>query len=110
MSLAATADRIPIRMDPDGTARVGDTRVRLASVLHLYKQGIVPEEIHERFPSVPLGDIYGAIAYYLHHQAEVDAYLAEQGLQAERIRREIEARPETRALRETLLSRKAHTR
>lgn len=106
MSLAVASDPIPIRMDSDGTARVGETRVRLASVLHHYKQGATPEQIRESFPSVSLGDIYGAIAYYLHHRAEVDAYLEDLERKADRIRREVESRPETQALRGKLLARK----
>jgi hypothetical protein len=35
----------------------------------------MPEELHAGFPSVPLSDIYGAIAYYLEHQTELDQYL-----------------------------------
>lgn len=110
MTLAAVTDPAPIRVDSDGTVRVGDTRVRLASVLYHYQQGVAPEEIHERFPSLPLADIYAAIAYYLHHRADVDTYLAEVEAEAERVRREIESRPGTKALRHKLLAHKNETR
>jgi len=110
MSLAVASDPTPIRVDSDGTARVGASRVRLASVLHHYKQGATPEQIRESFPSVSLGDIYGAIAYYLHHRDEVDAYLADLEKEADRIRREVDSRPETQALREKLRASKKPTR
>jgi len=110
MTLAAVADPAPIRVDSDGSVRVGDTRVRLASVLYHHRQGATPEEIHERFPSLPLADVYAAIAYYLHHQSDVDAYLADVADEAERVRREVDARPETRALRSKLLAQRNQTR
>jgi len=106
MSLAVAADPTPIRVESDGAVRVGDTRVRLASIVFRHQQGATPEEIHESFPSVPLPDIYAVLAYYLRHQAEVDAYLAALDAEAERIRGEVEARPETKALREKLLARR----
>lgn len=106
MSLAVVADPAPIRVDSEGVARVARTRVRLTSIVFLHRQGATPEEIQESFPGVPLPDVYAVIGYYLRHQTEVDAYLAEADAEAERVRREVEARPETRALREKLLARK----
>lgn len=103
MSLAVAAEPTSVRVDPGGVARVGNTRVRLASVLYLHNQGSTPEEIHESFPSVPLADVYGAIAYYLHHRSDVDSYLADQEAEAERLQREVESRPETKRLRKKLL-------
>lgn len=110
MALAVAADPTPVRIDADGVARVGDTRVRLASIVYRHHQGDSPVEIHESFPSVPLPDIYAAVAYYLRHQAEVDAYLAEQDRLAEQIREELEARPESRDLRERLRAHKEQSR
>ena len=107
MSLAVAQDPHPVRLDAEGIARVGNTRVRLASVLFLHKQGATPEEIHERFPTVPLADVYASVAYYLHHRAEVDSYLAEHEAEAERVRQEVEARPATKRLRRTLRERQA---
>jgi uncharacterized protein (DUF433 family) len=102
VSLAVAADPTPIRIDPGGVPRVGDSRVRLASIVFLHLQGATPEEIRERFPSVALSDVYAVIAYYLRHRAEVDAHLAELEAEAQRIEAEVDARPETQALREKL--------
>lgn len=104
VTLALAVDPAPIRVDSDGAVRVGDTRVRLASIVFRHQQGATPEEIHESFPSVPLPDVYAVIGYYLRHQPEVDAYLAELDARGERIRDEVEARPETKALRAKLLA------
>ena len=106
MSLAVVADPAPFRTDPDGAVRVGDTRVRLASIVLRHQQGATPEQIHESFPSVLLPDVYAVIAYYLCHRAEVDAFLVQLDAEADRIREEVEARPATKALREKLHARK----
>lgn len=106
MSLAVAAESPPIRVDPAGVARVGDSRVRLASIVFRYRQGATPEEIQQSFPSVSLPDVYAVVAYYLRHRSEVDDYLADLDAEAERIRAEVESRPETRALRERLQARR----
>lgn len=105
MSLAVATDPTPIREDADGVVRIGDTRVRLASVLHHHKLGAAPEEIHERFPAVSLADLYAAIAYYLRHRSEVDEYLSAVEAEAETVRRSAESRPGMKALRQKLLAR-----
>jgi hypothetical protein len=38
------------------------------------------------FPVLSLEQVYGAITYYLAHRAEIDAYLREGELEAERLR------------------------
>ena len=38
-------------------------------------RGQSPEAIQEDFPSLKGGQIYGAIAFYLDHQAEIDKYI-----------------------------------
>jgi len=102
MPLALAADPPPIRLDSAGAVRVGDTRVRLESVVYRHRQGDTPEEIHECFPTVALSDIYGVVAYYLRHKGEIDAYIAEVDAEADRLQVEIEARYPTRDLREKL--------
>jgi len=101
-SFAVGQSPSPIRIDSAGTVRVGETRVRLASVLHLHIEGSAPEEIREHFPSLTLAEIDGAIAYYLHNRSDVDSHLAEQEAEAERVRREIESRADTQNLRRKL--------
>lgn len=82
---------IPFRKDEHGTIRVSGTRVTLDTLMACYLQGDTPEGIHAGFPTVALADIYAVIAYYLAHQAEVDAYLHEQQAEGERIRQAVEA-------------------
>ncbi len=91
MPLAVAAEPTPLRIDERGVVRIGDTRVTLSSIVRCYQRGDSPESIHEGFPSVSLADVYATITYYLRHQEEVDAYLADEDAAAERLRRQIEA-------------------
>ena len=61
----------------DGNLYVGASRVTLDSVVIPWQAGATPEAIQADFPTLPLADIYGAIAYYLGHRDEVDAWLRE---------------------------------
>jgi uncharacterized protein (DUF433 family) len=72
------ADTPYVTRTPAGDWRVTGTRVSLDSVVHAYWQGRLPEAIVADFPSLTLELVHGALAYYLGHRAEVDAYLAEQ--------------------------------
>jgi hypothetical protein len=50
--------------------------VALDSIVYKFQQGRSPESIQDSFPALSLSQVYAAIAYYLDHQAELDAYLA----------------------------------
>lgn len=61
----------------------GEVRVSLDSVVYAFKRGESPEAIQEDFPCLKLAQIYGAIAFYLDHQAEIDQYLIDTELEFE---------------------------
>ncbi len=84
----------PVRMD-GGTMRVGKSRVSINSVIYHFKQGETPERIVELFPTLTLSDTYAAIGYYLKHTEEIEQYFQEYEKEAERLRKEIEARQGT---------------
>ena len=67
-----------------GSYYVAGTRISLDSVVYSFNEGQSPEAIQEEFPLLKRSQIYGAIAFYLDHQAEIDKYL-------EDARREFEA-------------------
>jgi len=46
--------------------------------VYAFREGSSPESIREDFGGVTLAQVYGAIAFYLDHQAQVDAYLAQR--------------------------------
>ncbi len=58
-----------------GALRVRGSRVSLDSIVHAFQNGETPESIVQMFPTLSLEQVYGAIAHYLAHQADVDAYL-----------------------------------
>lgn len=58
-----------------GGYRVTGTRVSLDSIVYGFLEGQTAEGIAQSFPVVSLEQVYGAIAYYLAHRAEIDAYL-----------------------------------
>jgi len=93
--------------DRDGTIRLAGSRVPLDTVVYEFNQGATPEQIQDSFPSVSLHTIYGAIAFYLEHQAAIDDYLRCREQEAEELRRKVESRPEVAAFRERLRRRRA---
>ena len=57
---------------------VSGKRVSLDSIVYRFLEGLSPESIAtECFPVLSLEEVYGAIAYYLAHRADIDAYLQE---------------------------------
>ncbi len=87
-----TAIDLPLRTDPDGTIRVGKTRVTLIVVIQEYLNGSTPEEITQNFDVLNLADIHYVIGYYLNNRDEVDAYITERLENAEKRRLEWEAK------------------
>jgi uncharacterized protein (DUF433 family) len=69
----------------DGVYRIGGTRVSLDSVVYAYRRGASPESIQRSFPSLTLGQVHGALAFYLSHQTEVDSYLIQGEKEFERL-------------------------
>lgn len=67
----------------DGGYYVVGIRISLDSVVYAFNEGQSPEAIQEDFPVLKRSQIYGAIAFYLDNQAEIDKYLAETELQFE---------------------------
>jgi uncharacterized protein (DUF433 family) len=55
--------------------RVAGTRVSLDSIVYCFWNGDSPESILQSFPVLTLEQVYGAIAYYLDHQDEIDQYI-----------------------------------
>ena len=59
----------------DGGYYVAGTRVSLDSVAYEFRNGASPETIAQSFPVLRLGEVYGAITFYLANQREIDEYL-----------------------------------
>ncbi len=106
MSFTVTTEPTPLKVNADGVALVGGTRVTLRTVVSVFKQGATAEEIVSQYPSLDLADVYAVIAYYLRHQNEVEAYLQEQEQILEQVRAENEHRFPSKGLRDRLLARR----
>jgi uncharacterized protein (DUF433 family) len=71
----------------DGGYWISGTRVSLDSVVVAFLEGLSPEVIAgECFPTLTLEQVYGAIAYYLAHRPEIDAYLKQAEAELEAVR------------------------
>lgn len=68
----------------NGGFYVAGARVSLDSIVYSFKAGDSPETIRQNFSSLTLEQVYGAIAFYLAHQQEVDANIREGVAEIER--------------------------
>lgn len=55
---------------------IAGSRVSLDSIVYAFLEGQTAESIAQSFPVLSLEQVYGAIAFYLANQREVDADLA----------------------------------
>jgi uncharacterized protein (DUF433 family) len=62
----------------NGGYYVAGTRISLDSVVYSFHRGNSPIGIQQEFPLLKLPQIYGAIAFYLDHQQEIDHHLDEK--------------------------------
>jgi uncharacterized protein (DUF433 family) len=106
MTLIIEPQPVPLRKDPDGTWRVGNTRVLLDLVIHAFNVGRTPEDIVQSYDSLYLDEVYTVLAYYLSHRAEVDAYLQHQEAEAEELWKGIRKRSDYQEFRNRLLARR----
>lgn len=105
MSVTIASDPIPLETDTHGVIRVKGSRVTLESIVASFNQGVTPEEIVQQYPTLDLADVYAIVTYYLKHSRELDKYLYQERLEAQKVREEYEIRFGQRQLREQLLSR-----
>ena len=107
MTLTLTHDPVPLRQDPSGDYRIGETRVLLELVIWAFEDGDTPEAIVSHYPTLLLSDVYAVVAYYLRHRDEVDDYLQLREEQALEVRSRIESgQPDLTAIRDRLLARR----
>ena len=82
IQLAGTQGCLPMHLEDyldfqgDDVIRLKGHRIGLEHIVERYHEGYTPEQIALEYPGVGLEQIYGVIAYYLHNQGAVDAYIA----------------------------------
>jgi uncharacterized protein (DUF433 family) len=66
-----------ITSSPDmfnGKPCIAGHRIRVMDIVVWHeKRGLSPDEIVGLFPTLTLGDVYAALAYYFDHQVEIEA-------------------------------------
>jgi uncharacterized protein (DUF433 family) len=85
----------------DDSYYVAGTRISLDSIVHAFLRGESPETMCQNFELLRLEEVYGAIAYYLANQPEIDAYLIRRDEKWAEGRRNAEPLPAS--LREKLM-------
>jgi uncharacterized protein (DUF433 family) len=76
MNALTLTQTTPLFEDKDGTIRIVGSRIPLDTIVYEFNQGATAEQIQDSFPSLSLRSIYGALAFYLEHQAAVEEYRA----------------------------------
>ena len=75
----------------DGVLYILGNRVPLESLVWQWREGHSAEEIQEAYTTLSLAEVYGAIAYYLDHQDDVNRRMAEGAATFEAQRTEAQA-------------------
>ncbi len=78
--------------EPIERIRLKGTRIDLTMVIELHRQGLTPEQIVERFPTLEVVQVDAAIAYFMQNRESVEEYMRRVEDFGAKIRREIESR------------------
>ena len=71
-----------------GRPVIAETGVTVQRIVVWYKLGLMPEEIAERIGHLSLAQVYAALAYYHANRDAVDAEIADEDAEYERLARE----------------------
>ena len=85
-------EKIPLMPDTNGVLHIAGTRVTLDSVVGMFEAGATAEQIADEYDSLTLDQVYGVIFYYLRHQDQVRAHLAQEEDESANARSVLEAR------------------
>ena len=72
----------------EGRPRIAGTGVTVRRIVGWYKLGLSPEEIADQYGHLSLAQVHAALAYYHANQEEIEADLAAEEAEAERLERE----------------------
>lgn len=68
----------------NGGYYIAGKRVSLDSIVYAYQRGQAPESIKDSFAFLTLEEVYGALAFYLANQQEVDRLILEDEVDFEK--------------------------
>ncbi len=72
-----------------GRPRIAETRISVQRIAAWYKTGMNAEEIVERMGNVTLAQVYAALTYYHANREEIEAYIASEKTDYERLAKEM---------------------
>ena len=71
-----------------GHLRINGTRMTVNQLVVWYKRGYTPEEIADQYPHLTLAQVYTALAYYHANSEGIEAELAAEKVEADRLEQE----------------------
>lgn len=69
----------------DGEPIIKGTRTPVRAVVENWRFGMSPEEIIIHLPHLTLAQVFEALSYYSDHQAEINAYIENNNIPADKI-------------------------
>lgn len=103
MTFTVKTEPPPLREEPSGAIRIGQTRVLLELVIEAFQDGATPEMIVQSYDTLNLPDVYAVIAYYLKHPSEVDEYISKRNHEGEEFKKQVESKQDLKWIRQRLL-------
>jgi uncharacterized protein (DUF433 family) len=94
MATAAKTVYSHITKDPEvcgGRACIDGTRIRVADIACLQREGYTPQRMLEAYPSLNLAQIHAALSYYYENPKEIEDALKEDREVADKIDRDRDA-------------------
>ena len=102
---------VPLREDPAGVLRIGDTHVLLEVVVQAFQCGATPETIVQSYDTLSLPDVYAVLAYCVTHREQIDEYMRRCDTEAADVLRRVQATQEDQSgVRERLMQRPRDSR
>jgi uncharacterized protein (DUF433 family) len=71
--------------------RIAETRITVQRIAVWYKMGMKPEEIISEIPHLNLAKVHAALAYYYANKQQIDADIADEDAECERLANEQKA-------------------
>ena len=91
MATASHVESVHVERRPGvcgGVPVIRGTRFPVKSIaVYVLQHGMTAEEVVREWTHLTLAQVYGALAYYYDHKAEIDAHLAEEAALFERARK-----------------------
>jgi uncharacterized protein (DUF433 family) len=71
-----------------GRPRIAETRITVENIAIDFNAGLTPEQIIDEKPHLSLAQVYGALAYYYANKDQIDADIAAEKAEWERLESE----------------------